>query len=48
MRNCCAQKCAQRQDVEHVQPGVGGTAVRSVLDGTVVGDGTRDIENLKR
>ena len=39
--------CLETGRVGCAKPGVGGAAVRSVVGGSVVGDGTSDLENMK-
>ncbi len=39
--------CRETSHVGCVEPGVGGTVVRSGVNGSMVGGGTSDLENLK-
>ena len=39
--------CVWVQGIGYAEPGVGGAAVKSVSGGSVIGDGTLDIKNMK-
>ncbi len=43
----CGWKCVWRQGVGYAKSGVSEIVVRSVVDGSVVGDGTSDSERFE-